>query len=189
MLFEITTGKPVSDHALTPTHTHTQHEMELLPEALGLSTKQRQPPQSLQRTMKGNDDRGEEARFPVRQHFVLDKMRYHSLYSPRREGRCNRLRHFYSLSFRTDILLGFLPDEYALPRIFTLAGLQLTMYNTLKLASTCKGRFTRIIHGFRLGKVFFTTTLCSTNRRPRMLFRPLTTPTTRLLRLRPVSPR
>ena len=31
------------------------------------------------------------------------------------------------------------------------------MYNTTKLAPTCKGRFTHIIHGFHLGTVFSTT--------------------------------
>ena len=65
----------------------------------------------------------------------------------------------YSLSFRTKILLDFLPDEYALSRIFTLVGLHLTMYNTSKRVPACKGRFTRTNHEFRLGTVFSTTTL------------------------------
>ena len=43
----VTTGRPVSDKALTPTHTHTHTQkckMETLPEALGRSVEQRQPP-------------------------------------------------------------------------------------------------------------------------------------------------
>ena len=41
ILFEITTGKPVSDHAQTP--THIEHAVEPLPKHAGFSTEERQP--------------------------------------------------------------------------------------------------------------------------------------------------
>ena len=78
-IIRITTGGSVRARKLTPMHIHRQHEMEPLLEALGLSTKQRQPSESYreqrQRTMT-------EAQFLVQQHFVLDKTRYHTIPFP-----------------------------------------------------------------------------------------------------------
>ena len=78
-------------------------------------------------------------------------------YSPRREGRYNRLHHLYILSFQTEICLNFLARDCVLSNTFTPADLRLNMYNTSKRVPSCKGRFTHIVHGFRLGTVFSTT--------------------------------
>ena len=46
-LNEVTTRRPVSDKAPLPTHTHTENEMESLPEALRRSAEQSQPLENL----------------------------------------------------------------------------------------------------------------------------------------------
>ena len=43
----VTTGRSVSNKALPPTHTHTENEMESLPEALRRSAEQGQPLENL----------------------------------------------------------------------------------------------------------------------------------------------
>ena len=95
-------------------------EMETLPEALGCSVEQSQPPENLHRTTMEKIE--EKSSVPVRQHFVLSKTRYifhtsPSLLQPKEGGRYHLLHHVYSLSFRTEIHLDFLPNECVLPRI------------------------------------------------------------------------
>ena len=70
-------GKRPHSRAHTHTRTHTETSRD------GASTgstrtfhKSEAASQSQQRTTTKNGDRGEEARFLVRQHFVLDKTRY-----------------------------------------------------------------------------------------------------------------
>ena len=56
-------------------YTHRERrEMETLPEALGRSAEQSQPPENLHRTTMEKTE--EKSSVPVRQHFVLSKTRY-----------------------------------------------------------------------------------------------------------------
>ena len=108
----VTTGRPVSDKALLPTRTHTENEMETLPEALRRYAEQSQPPESLHnrsyRTME------EKRSVPVRHHFVLHKgdpfLSLFPLFYRSRRGPLQPVTSLYSLSFRTEILLDFLAN-------------------------------------------------------------------------------
>ena len=71
-----TTGRPVSDNALTPTRTHIEMRDGDSAGSTQAFHEAEAAFQSLLRTTKENDDRGEEAPFLVRQHFVLDKTQY-----------------------------------------------------------------------------------------------------------------
>ena len=75
----VTTGKPASDR-LRRLHTHTERKMETLPEALGCSAEQIQPPENLHRTIMEKIE--EKSSVLVQQHFVLDKTRYFYNISP-----------------------------------------------------------------------------------------------------------
>ena len=159
MLIKITTGKPVSDHALA-LHRHTVNTRWSLCRKHSGFPRSRGSLPSLQRTPIENDDKGGEALFPVRQHSVLDKMRCQNEPFPLSfivqggRGITTRVHHLYSLSLRIEIRFDFLANKYVLPRIFTSADLHLTMYNASKLVPACKGWFMLIIHGFLLGMVF-----------------------------------
>ena len=154
MLNKITTGKPVS------THKHTDNaRWSLCRKHSGFPQSRGSLPKPVENDER---DRGEElgpgpTTLRPRQNAIPTQSLFLSFYSPRREGRYISLHHFYSLSFRIEIRLDFLSNECVLPRIFTSADLYLTIYNTTKLVPTCKGRFTHIDYGFRLGTVFSTT--------------------------------
>ena len=81
------------------TRTNTQkREMETLPETLGLSTKQSQPSENLQRAAT-EKDKGEglgpgPTTLRPRQKHDPSQSLFLSSYSPRRERRYNRLHHF-----------------------------------------------------------------------------------------------
>ena len=51
--------------------THSESEMETLPEALGRPVEQSQPPENLHKTAMEKTE--EKSSVPVRQHFVLHK--------------------------------------------------------------------------------------------------------------------
>ena len=69
-IMTVTTDKPTSDK----TPTHLESEMETLPEAVGHSAEQSQPPEKLHRTTMEKTE--EKSSILVRQHFILDKTRY-----------------------------------------------------------------------------------------------------------------
>ena len=154
-----TTGEPVSADALTHTHSHRQRRQRdgALLEAHGLSTKQRQPPES-----EENQENEEKALVAIRQHFVLPKNRsfspYLSLSFIAQGGRSLQpvTSSLFSVLSDRDAPR-FLPNECVCPRIFTSAYLHIKYVQLPKLVPTCKGRFTHSFRRFRLGTVFSTT--------------------------------
>ena len=155
----ITTGETVSANVLTPMHTQTQTTQIA---RWSLCRKHASFPRteenSEEREIEEKSSRDSSTTLRPRQNAIPTQSLLLSFYSPRWEGRYISLHYIYSLSFRTEIRLDFLSNECVLPRILTSADMYLTMYNTTKLVPTCKGRFTHIVHGFRLETVFSTTT-------------------------------
>ena len=151
MPFEITTGKPVSDHTLTPTHPHTHTDNT----QWSLCRSARASPPSRgngPKPVELNDGKYEDCSVPS-----PTTLCFPSLISPRKEGRYNLIHHLYSLSFRTEIHIDLLANKRVLPSIFTSSDLHLTMYNMSKPVPATRDRFMRSILRFLLGPVFSTT--------------------------------